>query len=71
MLKKILCNMLTSYGTLGATNGYRDIFKSLIFGSLERLGVMYGGNRFLVSDSSSSSCGGSVVACPFFFLFLV
>ena len=69
--KKILCNTLTPYGTLGATSGYRDIFRTLIFGSLEHLGVMYGGNRFLVSDSSSSSCGSSVVACPFFFLFLV
>ena len=69
--EKILCNTLTPSGTVGATSRYRDIFRSLIFGSLERLGVMYGGNRFLVFEYSSSSCGGGVVACPFLFLFPV
>ena len=57
----ILFNTLTPFGTVGATSGAHDLVGILTFGASACLGEIYGGNKFLVLESSSSShVGGSV-----------
>ena len=64
-------NTLTPFGTVGATSGVHDLVGILTFGASTHLGGIYGGNKFLVSEPSSSrwSGVGGVIDFPFLFLF--
>ena len=60
------------FGRLGATSGAQILPGSVTFSAYSRLGGMYGGNKFLVSEYLSLwGVGGVVATFSFLFLFIV